>query len=334
LENAGILNAISNRVVAIGAIFTGIVALGSQLNSCTAQSVQRYASFRTSVAAEEGYWKGLLEENASLAGETNPKIKERKELLLISLGGHRVPTFREYRASVFDGSEEITIAQDRLNQMKSDLGRALGSSDDPRVAAAARLAFSFDVGQAQLAEKTDAGPTDAPPPAPTDIGDRTQLPSDVTPNPSTQIMVAGNPGGWDIDVFWCAGGSKAVELENYVIARNAAQLLAQQSVKGKLSASVFLGTVRLRPLPLMRQGGGYPGAGSNNTIRAEANDAEREAAAAVLGLLDRNKLGFTVSESLTPTRWYLSAFVCRADDATPGSVAAPQPPSGNRATGA
>ncbi|MEO5938976.1 MAG: hypothetical protein ABIQ43_08185 [Sphingomonas sp.] len=329
-DKSGWLDGATQRIIALGAVATAIVGLGSQLNACSEQKIQRYAAFRAAVTAEEGFWKDRLDDYAAIAAEEKDLVRKRKERALNALAAHAIPKFSEYDIATIDGGDEVALAQERLRQMKTDLAKAIATSDDPESAGAGQAAVAFDDSQAALAQRAVAetvAPAPANPAAPPKFA--LNQPT-ATPNPNTQVLVRGNPKGWDIDVFWCAGGPEATENANYAAARRAAATLAGLSGQGvNIAPSVFLGQVRLRPLPLLRQGGGYPAPGSNMTVRAEADPAEQDAAAAVIGKLGSQ--GFTLASSETATKWYMSAFVCRANQA-PATVAA-QPTSGNRATG-
>ncbi len=322
-NGSGWLDGMTQRILALGAVATAIVGLGSQLNACSDQKIQRYAAFRAAVATEEGFWKDRLDDYSAIAAEDKDPVRKRKERALNALAAHDIPSFAEYDIAMIDGRNEVALAQDRLKQMKKDLAAAIATSDDPTVAGAGQAAVAFDDSQAALAQRTvdasvapaPANPTAPPKFALNDLSDQ--------PNPNTQTLVRGNPKGWDVDVFWCAGGP--AENVNYNAARKAASTLADLSRQGvNIAPSVFLGQIRLRPLPLLRQGGGYPAPGSNMTVRAEADQGEQDAAAAMLAKLGGQ--GFTLASSGTPTKWYLSAFVCRANPVPAATAAAVQIP--------
>jgi len=314
---SGLLGGVNGRIATIGAIITAIVGINSSLSSCSADTANRYAAFRTAVSTEEGFWKDRFSEYSEIMDTQDADDRKRKLWALAAMAGHDVPDFAEYRLGLFDDRGAIQAARKRLQGMRDTLNGALTSeiTADPKVADAVQKSLEFDGQQDKLAE-TPASP-DVPPPA-----DPIATISGNKPDYRTLTLSNGTAKGWDIDVFWCAGGMSDVEMGNYSVALDRAQRLAKLATAGqKLSPSFTLGRIRLRALPELRQGGAYPAPGSGNTIRAEASKDEQEAAGALMSALNHVSPGFTLAGSNSPTPWYLSAFVCGAPKQTASAAA-------------
>jgi hypothetical protein len=301
---SGLLDNVNGRLATVVA---AIVSINSGLSSCSTETANRYSGFRTAVATEETFWKDRFADYTNVMGTADKEERARKLWALAALAGHGVPDFAEYRLGLFDDRAAIKAAQARLNGMRDTLNAALTTARaaNPEVASAVQKSVAFDSQQEKLAASAVASP-DAPP-----VADPLTRINTTAPNHDNLTLSNGSPGGWDIDIFWCEGGIPTTESANYTLALDRAQRLAQlASAKAKLSPSVLLGRVRLRPLPELRQGGGYPAPGSANTIRAESSQAEQDAAAALMAVLNRYSPGFTLAGSNSPTPTYLSAFVC------------------------
>lgn len=313
---ADILEGLNGRIATIGAIITGIVGFNSALTSCSADTVNRYAGFRGAVQTEEGFWKDRYTEYVEIVGEENPKVRKDKLFALAALAQHDVPKFEEFRLGLFDSGDARKVAIERLNGMRDTLNAALTSATtgDPDVAAAVQQSVAFDdVQQAEVPARS-GGETSVEVQAATVA--TVAAVSVGTPDFTNQVLSAGTPSGWDIDVFWCAGGGNENETTNYSSAVDVAKQLAAQASTGRpLSVGVKLGRVRLRPLPDLRQGGSYPARGSGNTLRAESSTGEQLAASALLTALNGSNHKFSITGSRMVTPFYMSAFVCGAANA-------------------
>ncbi len=137
----------------------------------------------------------------------------------------------------------------------------------------------------------------------------TSQPLAASPPQSTRVVSAGTTDGWDIDIFWCDSSTDpAAAGRNRERADAAAGRLAAHT---GWAAGMTLGRVRVRPLPERLQGGGFPTAGSGMVIRPEENAAERNAAQAILAVVNTTDDAYVLGRSRQPTRWYISMFVCR-----------------------
>lgn len=124
--------------------------------------------------------------------------------------------------------------------------------------------------------------------------------------PDKKVVSAGNPIGYDIDVFACESSGQGSVLRAEQLAKRLADKFAEN---GKI-AHAFLGRVRLRWLSAAQEAeGGYP-AGLN---RVQVDDDRGEQRIAEdLAVLAKESAGqpFSIGRSVSGTDFYLSVFAC------------------------
>jgi hypothetical protein len=124
--------------------------------------------------------------------------------------------------------------------------------------------------------------------------------------PQSDLVVSlGNAKGWDVDAFWCRGGSN--EASARAQADNVAKVLASA---GTLAPGVVIGRVRVRALDAGKPG--YPKPGDGGFISVDQMRGKPEAVAAIRATLNRDA-GLSYADRATksglPT--YISIFECR-----------------------
>jgi hypothetical protein len=308
------LEKLSKRVTLLGTIIAGFVAMNSALTTCTNESAARYAGFRQAVAAEEAFWKELFADYLSVFGaNVKPEEKTAKLFAISALAERNIPEFTEYRLGLLDNPRAKQLAMKRLRTMQSRLKQALdrAESSDPALIAARQAERFASAEVANVSSQEGAGAS-AGVRAETAAAGSTEA-TGLTYE--TLVMSAGRPEGWDIDLFWCAGGGLQTETLNFALARDRGRMLAAIADKGDpLSPGVRLGRIRVRVLPEARQGLDqrtriqYPKLGDGNQLRAEPG--EGSAYIAVQRLLNREQPGFYYFASQTRTPWYFSLFAC------------------------
>jgi hypothetical protein len=313
------LEALSGPVAKISAIVAALVAFNTSITTWSNGTVQRYAGFRSAVTAEETFWKERFDDYfEALALDPSSPNRRAKLSALSILADHQIPDFKEYRLGLFDDVEAKKTATERLRAMQKNLRDAIAepAASDSVVAAERKVVNAFDVEQSAVGQKPDvtqqaaqARPEIKVSPAP-------------TPSRDTQLLAAGDPNGWDVDVFWCAG--REPEQGIYESARKVAERLADAAGPGASRPEGLekLGRIRLRVLPELRQGAGkgYPDSGA--VIRFEPGGPEAAAATALRTLIDPGARVFSLEPVRTRTEWYLSVFVCQEVSTvagTPGS---------------
>jgi hypothetical protein len=305
------LGKLSSRITVVGSIVAAVVGLNTALTTCSNQTIARYSGFRSAVAAEEAFWKERFDDYVDALGETDAARRKAKLAALSSLADHPIPDFSEYRLGILDDAVAKRVAVDRLAGMQATLNDAIGKpeSSDTEVAEARQAANAFDADQ-KISEPKRADSTLTP-----EATKATE--AMVVPTPAielsreTQVLTAGDAKGWDVDVFWCAGKAPDREADLYGQARAVADAL-KGAAPGPIAgtADVRLGRIRLRELPVLRQGAsqGYPDKGY--FIRFDSGAGEADAAKALQQTLVGHPNPFVIQPSRTPTKWYLSVFVC------------------------
>jgi hypothetical protein len=306
-----LLDHVGRRLGLVTAIIGIFVTVNATLSTCSKESIDRSTSFRAAVKAEEDYWSQLYREYLSVVGEKDQEARKAKLFALNELAKHEIPPFSEFRSSLFGSNDEQrTIAIDRLTGMKNSLRTALASpqSSDSDVAQAVR----FDVQQEAVSGAVPAAEAAG-------IIRPAATPSRML-SYATQLIGSGPDNGWDLDVFWCAGGS---EQAKYSAAFElASQLGAKANAKSPIAPGVLLGKIKLRSLPLSRQepAGIYPNRG--NLVVHDGGKGEEQAARAVRSALARQAPPLTVATSVgKQTPYYLSIFVCSVGGETPAAPA-------------
>lgn len=311
----GMLDGINGKLATLGAIVTAIVGFNSALTSCSKDTVARYEAFRGAVTTEESFWKDRYTEYVAISSEQNKDVRRQKLFAIAALAQHPVPSFAEYSFGLMDPGKERKEAVTRLSAMRETLLAALATdrTGDPAVAAAVQQSVAFEREQAETVSAA-AAPDQTP--APGLKPDVVTAQVDITPTTVPQTLSLGKPSGWDIDLFWCAGGGDETEKRNYALALDRARRLGSASTAGRpVAPGVTLGRIRLRVLPELKQGGRYPALGSGNTLSVDGGNGEPEAAAAVLSLLNKVQPAFNQAASDAGSRFYLSGYVCNAGPA-------------------
>jgi hypothetical protein len=291
-----------------------VVTINTAITTCSNQTIARYTGFRGAVTAEETFWKERFDDYfAALALDRTSPQRKAKLAALSALADHPTPDFSEYWLGPFGGEATKHVATERLDHMRASLQAAIADPDssDPEVAEKRQAANSFDNEQkAPVQARTEAAVT-AQAKAVTEA-QVIRVPDKAShPSRDTQVLSAGDETGWDVDVFWCAGGGSSREAKVYAEALDVATRLKEVAdARHPIAPSVTLGRIRLRVLPELRQGAdkGYPGSGY--VIKYDAGEGESVAALALRTTLESAQLPFTVEEARTKTRWYLSVFVC------------------------
>ncbi len=191
-------------------------------------------------------------------------------------------------------------------QLSTDLSAALTASRDPGVKGMAEQVM----GEADYAQTGDA-PNSRSPSSPTSISVNSPLAELVA---RTQVLTDGQTanGGYDVDIFWCQGGSEPAQSSRYAAASRVAQTL--NNLANSRTQTPPLGRVRLRPLPEATRNQRFTNL-RGNEVRHEADEV------AIGESVHRtiiNSSGF--SERITRrqltnsvrTRHYISVFFCPA----------------------
>ncbi|CAN5401617.1 hypothetical protein BH10PSE15_BH10PSE15_01790 [soil metagenome] len=312
-----IFETITNRITLLGGIVAAIVTVNSSLSSCSKDNIERYATFRSAVDSEEKFWNGLYDQYLGtfepapegVDPEAAKAKREEKLRAIQALANHTVPDFREHQLGLLWSSTSAQAqASANIAAIKKGLIDALTRSEDPQVARSTKEAI-FAADEAQTV-RTAADSLAAPPPAaPVPVPEQT-VQTGTLISYQSQTLSAGDPKGWDVDLFWCAGASEAVF---YGKAAAIAQQLADaaNAAGSRLTAAdLLIGRVRLRSLPAYLQGNGtYPATG--RTIWVDADPAERGAGTALLKYFNATQAPpFALMPTNKKSAWYMSVFIC------------------------
>ncbi len=305
-KNIG-LDKLAARVTQIGLILTAIVGFYKTLDAISTTYIERHNRLQQAIAIEETFWKELYGQYLEALGSPTPEVKDARLFAVQALAGHQPPDFSVYKLSLWGDDGEIQKEKTAyFASMKSSLLDALNSAKSSSVAvASAGQEASFIKGQLTV------------------MRDRTQeaaqdqamviaTPS-ISPTVSheTQTLQQGNNLGFDIDIFWCAGGD---ELAKYASAMRLGSYLSDAKDPKQIGDQP-IGRVRVRSLPLVRQNEpGYPD--STNEIRFDGNERRQAEELGQLILQSALPSAFMLSESSSETKWYLSVFVCQQGSAT------------------
>jgi hypothetical protein len=298
-KRADPVQAITSRITILGGLVAAIVAFNTSLTTCSNDNIERYKTFRETVKTEETYWKDLYVQylDAFDPKKTPADQQKRKLQALSALAGHVPSDFSEHELGYFWGRDEgaKTAAKEHLESLRESLINALTDPEasGEEVATKAQAAI-FDQEQSTIL---------APPKAETVVA-----PPAPTGQPSSSFVAKtlkdGESGGWNVDIFWCAGDSQG---QYQTTASNIGARLTG-NVPGT-NSGLKTSRVRVRALPLSRQGpgSGYPSSGL--VIRREASEAP--AAQQLANYLSGLGIGtFTPEASTMKTPNYLSIFVC------------------------
>lgn len=124
----------------------------------------------------------------------------------------------------------------------------------------------------------------------------------------TEQLAGYQPKGWDIDIFWCQGGT--AEAERYNKGKLLGDRLAQLSIGKQKLGNAILGRVRLRSLsPTINSQPGYRIV--SDVILRDEGKGEEDTGRSLQSLANSidTPLGLSQSQSATP--WYISVFFCK-----------------------
>ncbi len=310
------LETITSRVTVLGGIVAAIVTLNSGLSSCSKDNIERYSTFRTAVDSEEKFWAGLYDQYLAtfepLPEGANPEAEKTKRAEKVkaiqALTSHAVPDFKEHQLGLFwNATAAQHQASTNIAAIKKGLVDALSRSGDPQVAQSTQAAI-FQADEAQIVRTPTAAQAAQSSAEPVAVAQQSVQTGAVISYQS-QTLALGDPKGWDIDVFWCAGPNEATL---YGKAGAVAQQLANAAngTGSKLPAGdLLVGRIRLRSVPAKLQGNGYPATGL--WIRIDGGDGEKVAGTALINFLNTSQsTPFKLSLIERKTNWYLSVFVC------------------------
>ena len=342
------LERIGKTITTAAAIIGLVVTANTFVVSCSKDAIDRTASFRSSVKAEQQFWSGLYGQYLAAVtdGDTTMPRRRSKLMAIAMLATNRNPDFDEFTAW-YESDDPGREATRQLDRMRQVLHEALRDPRSSNAEIAREIGFFLDEKNAVRERMEDAGAKDSTPPEVTDRAqtateERAQnqspvaIPSadaatNVQPVYDSRILAAGRTDGWDVDIFWCVGGAN--EQRTFARALRIGATLADAAQSGnKVGNSVKMGRIRLRSLPVAQQGGElfYT---RGDSIIADAGPGEEEAARAVgtfIGQRSQTPLRQVRSVGAL-TKWYLSIFVCPAPANQP---AGPAPPAGPATTAA
>lgn len=309
----------NRHLVSIATIFGSSFAVYTGITQYIDNNINRYGSFQTAYKSEEAYWKDLYDRYIKAVDKTDDadgKTEAYEELYrahimaLNAFASKEIPNFNQYRLGFFfedhDPQQKAIIY---LSSLRSTLRNAIA---DPKTTGQIVLASNFD-----SAEMTKERPRNASGEVVRTEGNTvTGQPDTQTSTASvvaepvgslsyaTKVIAVGNAKGYDVDVFWCVGSREA---RNFAIGGQVAQKLAALSLQGEPLANQIIGRVRLRPLPIEKQTGGYPSSGY--LIRYDKTEEPLAKAMANL-FKSTDTPAFSPVPGTMNTQWYLSVFVC------------------------
>jgi hypothetical protein len=329
---------IGKSITTAAAIIGLVVTANTFVVSCSKDIIDRTASFRNAVKAEQQFWAGLYGQYLAAVTDGDPGMaKRRSKLIAIAmLATHRNPDFNEFVAW-YERNDRAQAATEQLDRMREVLHEALRDERSSDVEIAREIGFFLDEKNA-VRDRSEANAKVNTPPAVTEQAQgateaRAQnespvamapadRPTSIQPFYDSRILAAGTSTGWDIDIFWCVGS--ADEQQTFARAFRIGGALAEAAQSGnKIGNLVTLGRVRLRSLPASQQGGGlYYTRG--DSIVADGAAGEKEAALAVGSLItQQTQIPLRQVRSVGAlTNWYLSIFVCPAASTAPAAPAA------------
>lgn len=308
-----LISKISGNITFLGTIIAAIVGFNTALTTCSESTVARYKAFHSAVEAEETFWRERFAEYIASAGEeVRPEERRRKLYALAAIAQRNIPTFAEHQLGWFDSAAARESARARLIDLRARLILALDREQAGDPLLAARQGNDSFV-EALASQVRPRGEVDsATPPGPTQ--DEPIAAEGIVYR--SQVLAAGDPLGWDVDIFWCSGGGPVAEGRNYADGLTVGrQLAAISSARGRIG-NEKVGRIRLVPLPASRQGVRdgvqLPSSGDGYQIRPEPN--ELIFADPLRALISSGPRQFQHVRSDTPTRWYLSIFTCQAGE--------------------
>lgn len=307
----GVLAGIGRNITVLGTIVAAVVGINTALTTCSTEAISRHQTFRQAVDGEEQYWRSLYSDYLGAFGKgVEEPEREARLLALRVLADRDVPTFNEYSFGYTDDRSAQEAARARLESMKSRLIEALSRPDSSTPAVAEKQqAQNFEAAvQTAVVPPRSAAAQQSAPVAPAPVVSPPAAETGVSYQ--TLTLAAGDPKGWDFDIFWCGGGESVSEAANYQAGLNAARALANRSSGGERIGGEKLGRVRLVMLPEQRQGGDYPARGSGYQIRPDPTEVPM--AEQVRGAIPSGKAYAISVNPPRPSAFYISLFACAA----------------------
>lgn len=319
------IEVVGNRVALIGVIVSGVVALNTAVTGCVETDQSRYKYFETAVHSEEQFYKGLFEEYIQATGKDVSEEERFVRVLAIkSMATRPIPTFADVKLSFFRDSSALTgAAAKHIESMQSGLLAAITNKNasGTKIADAAQVE-TFEADEANSLRARSGGVVVPEVQAKTvSAQEASALTSPNTETYRARVLSAGSASGWDVDVFWCAGGNEGERARDARLAASA--LAAVADGKGQAAPGVSYGRIRLRPLPEALQGPrSYTGRGYR--VVFDNGPGEAAAAQAVLATVNNGApTQFSLGKSSSGSKWYISVFVCPAADTPATNGAAP-----------
>jgi hypothetical protein len=331
-----------DRIKMLGAIVTAIVGIGSTLFACSADNIKRNEAFQSAVAGQEKQWQGLYDQYfAALASGGTEDIRDKRLLALCRFSNRAIPGFQEHELGLIwllDSGRRQDEARHQLSNLKDGLRTALiteGIATDSSRDCVLAQKREEEADTATTRDRVDAPPAQAAADAsatasgqasPTIVASVTKDAQIKTvqaveqsrailqaPNmkadrklSSSVTLAAGNPKGYDVDIFFCTGPNEdGRRAETTQVAGLLSSFASQQQPIG---AGYRIGRVRLRPLTAEKQlDPGYPSSGWQ--VRGEASEAGMRNALVQL-FNQQGRAQYIGYQSKQATPWYLSAFIC------------------------
>lgn len=335
------MDRIGKTITTAAAIIGLVVTANTLVVSCSKDTIDRTASFRNTVKAEQQLWSGLYAQYLAAVtdGDTAMARRRSKLFAIAMLAIHRNPDFHEFSAW-YEGDDQAQAATEQLDRMRQILHEALRDERSSNAEIAREIGFFLDENNA-VRDRAEGDQAEAhTPPAVTERAQsateeraQNQTPISIAPADGTttvqpfydsRILAAGASAGWDVDIFWCTGG--ADERATFDRALRIGTALADAAQSGhKPGNLVTLGRIRLRSLPVSQQGGGLFFTRGDGIV-ADGGAGESEAARAV-GTFMEQRIQTPLRQVRSVgalTTWYLSIFVCPVASTAPPSVTAPR----------
>jgi hypothetical protein len=313
---------IANNLARIAGLLTTLVGLPSLLFTCSSQEIAHRAAFQSAVASEERRWSDLHTKffDALATKDKSAEVFNAKLELLCLLSNGKPQTFGEYPLGGFfpkKNTEDHIAAGRYITDLQNNFRQAL-TREGIGSKSSASCVFQQDQ-QAADQDSQRRPPVSTPGSAPVAVSETAQASAKIQADldapkarlataataAASLVLNAGDPKGYDIDVFWCAGPQGDAHLDY-------ARLLATRlSAAPSGSLSMPVGRVRLRTLTEERQANpGYPRTGLQVRGEASEQDQAKALAAYLSALVPPNRFDTPLSRMKTP--WYLSVFVCSA----------------------
>lgn len=234
-------------------------------------------------------------------------------LAIRTMANRPVPTFDEVKIGLFQDSASLKrAAAEHIKAMQSSLLAATASKEanGATIANAAQLESYGADEKVSLRARAGGVVTPEAQAKTATAAAASAIVSSGAETYQAKVLSAGSPTGWDVDVFWCAGGNEAARVRDAGLAASA--LATAANAKTQVMPGITYGRVRLRPLPEALQGPrSYAGRGYR--VVFDNAPGEANAAKAVLATINSGApTQFTPGRSGTPTKWYISVFVCPA----------------------